>query len=504
MGRVRSGLRRLRARTAGDSGYTEDGFTLIEMIVAMTILAVALLSLAYGIFGGMTVLQAGRHQTSFLELANAEAEAIRALDYANAGVNGGIADGVGPEPDPNLDAAYPPVGGVNQHNGRPAVIINPPRAETPPAVEVVTTSPVNNRPVPYTIRRWVTWTDSTGGTNPEFKRIDVRIEWTEPSGRSRSVSYNTLYYPGDLGPIEATPPVASFTTTPPSSGPYVGNAFSFNASGSSDPNGLAITNYDWDFGDGTTGSGVTVSHAYSAVGRKTVTLVVTNSAGTESTTFSRNVLVGTAPPLVGNNVAPVAAFIATPESGTGPLSVSVDATSSSDANGDPLTYLWTWGDSSPNGSGSSSGHTYTAVGSFPLTLTVTDPAGFSATASTVITVTSLTCAVSSASFKNPGSNTVSNSIDINNSDRPENGEFVFIAVTNASCTSMRVELPTQSTSFTATLTLDTAASTATSKTWKATATSSHKYNTGNSQSGTFTASSTAGAVPFTVTFSVHV
>ena len=40
-----------------------------------------------------------------------------------------------------------------------------------------------------------------------------------------------------------------------------GDTFTFDASGSSDPDG-SITEYRWDFGDGATGSGVAVSHQF--------------------------------------------------------------------------------------------------------------------------------------------------------------------------------------------------------------------------------------------------
>ncbi len=72
-------------------------------------------------------------------------------------------------------------------------------------------------------------------------------------------------------------------------GPYtgsVGTAISFNGSGSSDPDGDALT-YAWTFGDASTGSGVTPSHAYAATGTYTVSLTVTDPGlltGTASTT----------------------------------------------------------------------------------------------------------------------------------------------------------------------------------------------------------------------------
>lgn len=58
----------------------------------------------------------------------------------------------------------------------------------------------------------------------------------------------------------------------------VGVPVTFDGSGSSDQDGT-IASYAWDFGDGTSGVGVMVSHAYAAAGPKTVTLVVTDDDG---------------------------------------------------------------------------------------------------------------------------------------------------------------------------------------------------------------------------------
>src|SRR5216117_495000 len=54
---------------------------------------------------------------------------------------------------------------------------------------------------------------------------------------------------------------------------------------SSDPDGWIIS-YEWDFGDGTTGSGEMPAHAYSLEGTYWVTLTVTDSNGATSTTGS--------------------------------------------------------------------------------------------------------------------------------------------------------------------------------------------------------------------------
>ena len=71
------------------------------------------------------------------------------------------------------------------------------------------------------------------------------------------------------------PPVAD------PNGPYsgtVGVPVTFYGSNSSDCDGT-IVSYDWDFGDGATGSGVSPAHNYSAAGIYTVTLTVIDNDG---------------------------------------------------------------------------------------------------------------------------------------------------------------------------------------------------------------------------------
>jgi chitinase len=74
-------------------------------------------------------------------------------------------------------------------------------------------------------------------------------------------------------------PTANFTLSP--TGPLAGQNVSFNASASTAGNGRSIVSYTWDFGDGTTGSGQTVTKAggYAAPGTYTVTLVVVDDQG---------------------------------------------------------------------------------------------------------------------------------------------------------------------------------------------------------------------------------
>ena len=62
----------------------------------------------------------------------------------------------------------------------------------------------------------------------------------------------------------------------------IGETVSFDGSGSYDPDGT-IVSYDWAFGAGTTGTGVTTTHAYLTAGNYTVTLTVTDNEGATGT-----------------------------------------------------------------------------------------------------------------------------------------------------------------------------------------------------------------------------
>ena len=80
-----------------------------------------------------------------------------------------------------------------------------------------------------------------------------------------------------------------------------------------------------------------------------------------------------------NNVPPIAAFDAQPSTGQAPLVVSFDASASSDPDGDPLSYLWDFGDGSATSTAVQVSHRYEQEGVFRAMLTVTDSQGESTT-----------------------------------------------------------------------------------------------------------------------------
>jgi PKD repeat protein len=91
-----------------------------------------------------------------------------------------------------------------------------------------------------------------------------------------------------VGSVPNEPPVASFTVTP-SSGPAP-LAVVVDGSASSDPDGV-IASYNWDFGDGGSGSGRVVGHTYESEGNYVVLLIVTDDRNAVAST-TRTVTVG--------------------------------------------------------------------------------------------------------------------------------------------------------------------------------------------------------------------
>jgi glucose/arabinose dehydrogenase len=92
----------------------------------------------------------------------------------------------------------------------------------------------------------------------------------------------------------------------------------------------------------------------------------------------------------GANQPPAARIAAAPHYGASPLVVTLSAATSSDPEGGALTYSWNFGDGTPTATGATVTHTYVASGSGPQrfdpVVTVADPGGATATATTVVSV----------------------------------------------------------------------------------------------------------------------
>jgi PKD repeat protein len=129
-----------------------------------------------------------------------------------------------------------------------------------------------------------------------------------------------------------------------------------------------IVEFLWDFGDGATASGPTVTHTYAARGTYTVSLIVNAQDG--GTTQAEATIVV-------HSKRPVAQFTFSPPSNiTVNRTVTFDASASHDPDGSIREYLWDFGDgSSASTSVPSTDHTFTQPGQYPVTLVVKDNDG---------------------------------------------------------------------------------------------------------------------------------
>ena len=470
------------ARPQSDDG----GFTVIEMVVAITIMAITMMALATTQYGGLKAMAAARQRSAFIELGNAYMEQLRALPSAQVGVD---------STDPDLATAYP----SGLHAGLPAVVLTGASPAPPAAVELVTTSEVKGIVLPFTVRRWVTRDPASG--NDDLRRLEVQLEWSENRRSTRSVSLTSVWYPGGLGtdpPTNAVPVISSSGSSP--SAPGIGVPVTFTTSAfDPDADGISVR---WQFGDGVTGSGSTATHAYTAAGVYSVVLEVLDTRG-GTTTSTFNVTVSSV-----TNTAPVAAFqITSATSGAAPFTVNVSGSSSQDPDGDALTYLWTWGDGT-TGAGVNAGHEYTAAGPYSITLTVTDTSGATSTSAAQTVNVNGGCAIADAWFENPATSSVKNDIDVvsSNNPKPESSQFEFHAVTNLNCGSVTWSLQTASTGSTAVFAYQVSGATATvsgsQKIWTVTNTigNSLKFPLGAALTGF----ATSGSANHSFTFSAHV
>jgi PKD repeat protein len=190
-----------------------------------------------------------------------------------------------------------------------------------------------------------------------------------------------LVKPGVILPPADTP-TANFNFSP--SSPAANTSILFDASGScagstACSSVAGITTFAWRFGDGETGYGQVVTHSFAQPGTYAVTLTVTNDRGV-SAQQTRTVTVGA-------SSAPTARIIVSPDTVTVGNSVFFTATDVTAGNGRSIaSYVWSFGDGTPNANGASVSHVFTSPNTYTVVLTITDDIGQSTTVSESVEV----------------------------------------------------------------------------------------------------------------------
>ncbi len=155
--------------------------------------------------------------------------------------------------------------------------------------------------------------------------------------------------------ITEAAPVAGFTATPLNGKAPLNVVFKDTSTGK-------LTGWEWDFGDGTTGTDRNPTHTYTLAGSYTVSLKVTGPGGENTKTQTDYIKVEEAPP--------VADFTAVPTTGPAPLTVTF-----TDASKNKVTaWAWTFGDGGTSAD-QSPVHTFSQVGVYNVSLKVSGPGG---------------------------------------------------------------------------------------------------------------------------------
>jgi len=244
-------------------------------------------------------------------------------------------------------------------------------------------SPVVNSPVtftaittggttPYTIK-W-NFGDGTTGTGTSVTHTYSSAQSftvTETATDSSSPSQNTVN--SQTITISAPPPPStSFTFLPAS--PMVNTPVTFTATTSGGTPPYSVT---WKFGDGTSGTGTSVTHTFTSAQSFTMKETATDSsAPTQTATSSQSLTVVATPPLS----ATLQVSSSSPQVGQ-----TVTFTASAAGGTSPYTYVIAFGDGA-TGTGIVTTHAYSIAGSYSAKVMVTDSASPQASVATSVIV----------------------------------------------------------------------------------------------------------------------
>ena len=199
----------------------------------------------------------------------------------------------------------------------------------------------------------------------------VRLTVTDERGVSDSATVLITV----TDPNANKPPVAVISTSTTSGEAPLEVVFT----GANSTDDDAIVSYSWSFGNGDTSNQINPTYTYTVPGTYNAVLTVVDGEGL---TDSASITITVEQPA--DNEAPVAVVTATPTQGEAPVQVSFTGDMSTDDKG-IVSYNWDFGDGASINE-INPVHTYTGVGVFTATLTVTDEEGLTGSASIEITV----------------------------------------------------------------------------------------------------------------------
>ena len=227
------------------------------------------------------------------------------------------------------------------------------------------------------------WNFGDGATATGKTATHTYVASTTPA-----TSFNVvLTVTNDRGLAASKPQVVSVNGSALATGDWVfsplsvaiGDVVLFNAEAVRPPAGHFITQYNWNFGDGTTGSGQLTTHVFTGTNTFAVVLTVTDDSG-QKTVLSHSVPVGTG--------APVAAFTSSVADAATHTMAFDGSGSAATGKSTIATYQWAFGDGASTipSTTATTNHRYLIAGSYTVRLTVVDTQGRTGSISTSVTV----------------------------------------------------------------------------------------------------------------------
>jgi prepilin-type N-terminal cleavage/methylation domain-containing protein len=172
----------------------DEGFTLVEVLAAIVVLAIAFAALAAALVSGMVATSRASQNTEAKQIAAKQIESLHSVKWALLGL---YQDEVGAN------------WGTGLHNGESIVNLasttpSPRPADVPSPTTVVS----GHSGKQYTVTTWVTWAGSSvaspnDGTTYAKKRLWVDVTYTPRGGPARSVHVEDYRAPT---PLEMLPP----------------------------------------------------------------------------------------------------------------------------------------------------------------------------------------------------------------------------------------------------------------------------------------------------------
>ena len=181
-----------RYRRARRNGVNDAGMTVVEMMVALSVLVIGIVGVMQAYYGSMKATAFADARTRGTALATREVEAMRADPYDKIGFTSS---------QPGFRATF---------EGLNTVTVSSPGTTPIGATETI-------GGVGFGIRRDIVWVPD-GANTQAYKRAIAVIIWKDLAGW-HEVRQDAGIYPGGFGPIGASTTSSSTTTTSPAGAP---------------------------------------------------------------------------------------------------------------------------------------------------------------------------------------------------------------------------------------------------------------------------------------------